>query len=113
MGENHKWLIVKIPVCDQSNGIKGISKKKFAYMRKRVNTALKHVRTTFWKEFRAIIVATDLQYPKFDRNTVHLTSEYQKEYNKQVLSAAAKLICEFCPWTKGEFVPEEHNQLLR
>ena len=111
--ENHKWLIVKIPVWDQCNGIKGISKNKFAYMRKRVNTTLKNARTTFWKEFRAIIVAIDLQYPKFDRKTVHLTSECQKQYNELVLGAASKLICEFCPWTIGEFVPAEHNRLLR
>ena len=81
-------------------------------MRKRVNSALHNVRTKFWKEFRAVIVATDLQYPKFLPNSVHLTPKYQKEFNRQVLSAAAKVICEFCSWTKTHFVSAEHNWLL-
>ena len=43
--ENHKWMIVKIPVWDESDGIRHISKKEFGELRKIANTALKTVRT--------------------------------------------------------------------
>ena len=110
--ENHKWLVVKIPVWDQSNGIRNISTDEFKYMRKRVNSGLHDGRTRFWKECRAVIMSTDLSFPKFLPKSVHLTPKFQTKFNKQVLSAAAKVLCEFCPWTKGEFVPAEHNWLV-
>ena len=43
----HKWMIVKIPVWDKSNGIRNITNAKFRELRKKTNTALKNVRTSF------------------------------------------------------------------
>ena len=108
----HKWMIVKIPVWDKSNGIRNISNDEFMNLRKKANTALRDARTSFWKKFRAVIVPTELQHPEFLQDSVHLTEEFQNLFNRQVLSAAAKLVCEFCPWTEGSFVPAEHNRLV-
>ena len=109
--EDHKWMLVKIPVWDESNGIRNITNAEFKELRRKANTALKTVRTSFWKEFRAVILSTDLQHPEFYPNSVHLTPRCQREFNRQVLSAAAKVVCEFCSWTQNDFVPAEHNRL--
>ena len=109
---NHKWMIVKIPAWDESDGIRGMAKDEFGLMRKKVNSALGNARTHLWKEFRAVIFAPNLQHPQFQRNSVHLTAEYQEIFNRQVLSAAAKVVCEFCTWTYTDFVPAEHNRLV-
>ena len=109
---SHKWMIVKIPVWDKSNGIRNISNDEFMNLRKKANTALRDVRTSFWKKFRAVIVPTVLQHPEFLQGSVHLTEEFQNLFNRQILSAAAKLVCEFCPWTEGSFVPAEHNWMV-
>ena len=109
---SHKWMIVKIPVWDQSNGIRGISKDEFTTLRRKANSALRDVRTSFWIKFRAVIVPTTLQHPEFQQGSVHLTEKHQDLFNRQILSAAAKLVCEFCPWTEGNFVPAEHNWMV-
>ena len=110
--ENHKWLVVKIPVWDQSEGIRYMKKKEFGELRKRANTALKNARTSLWVKQRVVVLSVDLPYPKFKPGTVHYTSPYQSAFNKQVFKAAGKVICEFCTWTKDKFVPAEHNFLV-
>ena len=107
----HKWMIVKIPAWDESDGIRGMAKEEFKLMRKKVNAALGNARTHLWKEFRAVIFAPNLQHPQFQQGSVHLTAEYQEIFNRQVLSAAAKVICEFCTWTYTDFIPAEHNRM--
>ena len=109
---NHKWMIVKIPAWDESYGIRGMTKNYFGLLRKKANTALKNARTYLWEKFRAVIFAPNLQHPQFQRNSVHLTAEYQVIFNSQVLSAAAKVICEFCTWTYTDFIPAEHNRMI-
>ena len=109
---DHKWLIVKIPAWDESNGIRNITNDVFKELRRKTNSALKNARTSFWNEFRAVILSTELQHPEFHSNSVHLTPSCQIEFNRQVLSAAAKVVCEFCTWTKTDFVPAEHNRLV-
>ena len=104
---NHKWLIVNVPVWD--NGIRGISTEDFRYYRKRVNTALKNSRTKYWEKFNAVILPMEIQHPQFIPGQVHLEQNSQEELNSQVFSAASKVICEFCTWTLGKFVPAEHN----
>ena len=108
----HKWLIVNVPVWDQSDGILGMSTEDFRYCRKRVNTALKNSRTKYWENFNAVILPMELQHPQFFPGKVHLKPNSQLDFNTQVFDAASKVICEFCAWTLGKFVPAEHNQLL-
>ena len=111
--KTHKWLIVNVPVWDQSDGILNMSPEDFRFCRKRINTALKNSRTQYWEKFNAVILPLDLQYPQFFPGKVHLRPDSQLDFNTQVFDAASKVICEFCTWTLGKFVSAEHNQLLR
>ena len=70
---NHKWMVVKIPVWDISDGIRNMSKKDFGELRKRANKALKTARTSFWKDHKAVILSIDLQHPEFLPKSVHPT----------------------------------------
>ena len=110
---SHKWMIVKIPAWDESNGIRGgMKKEEFKLLRRKVNTALENARTHLWKNFRAVIFTPHIQHPQFQPGSVHLTEEFQEIFNRQVLSAAAKVICEFCTWTYEHFIPAEHNRMI-
>ena len=111
--KTHKWLIVNVPVWDQSTGILHMTPEDFRICRKRINTALKNSRTRLWEEFNAVILCMELQYPQFFPGKVHLKPDSQLDFNTQVFDAASKVICEFCTWTLRKFVPAEHNLLLR
>ena len=108
----HQWLIVRIPVWDASNGIRYMDNKVFGDLRRKANSGLADARTRFWLEHRAVVLPIDLQSPQFIPGQVHLTDQYQREFNRQVLSAAAKIVCEFCHWTRERLVSREHNQLV-
>ena len=101
---NHKWLVVKIPVWDQSEGIRHMKKEEFKELRRRANTALKNARTSLWVNQKVIVLSIDLPNPEFIPGTVHYTLPFQRSFNKQVFKAAARVICEFCTWTEDKFV---------
>jgi len=107
----HKWLVVKISQWKGSEGIRGINPDDFKQLKKRANTALGNSKTKLWETFRAAILAPHIENPQFIPGEVHLTPEYQEKFNEQVLQAASKLICEFCPWTKDKYISEEHKDL--
>ena len=107
----HKWLVVKIPQWKGSEGIRGINPEDFKQLKKRANTALGNSKTKLWETFRAAILAPHIEDPQFIPGQVHLTPEYQEKFNEQVLQTASKLLCEFCPWTKGKYISEEHKDL--
>ena len=110
--EKHKWLIVKIPNWHESHGIKGVTPKVFKQLKKRANTGLDNRKTDLWTKFRAVLVAPHIEYAKFVPGQVHLAPEDQVKFNEQVLSVAAKVLCEFCTWTPGEYRWEEHKYIL-
>ena len=107
----HKWLIVKIPNWSESGAINGMDPKVFKQLRKRANTGITNRKTRFWTQYRAALVAPDLEYPKFHPGQVHLNEEYQNLFNTQILNATSKLICDFCTWTRDTFEPSEHKNL--
>ena len=108
----HKWLIVKIPQWKGSDGIRGIEPEKFRQMKKRANTGLDNNKSRLWKSFRAVLLGPHIPYPQFKPGEVHLTKEDQSKFNEQVIEVANKLLCEFCPWTAGEYKHQEHKDLL-
>ena len=109
---NHKWLIVKIPNWHESDGIRNIEPEEFKQMKKRANTGLDNNKTNLWESFRAVLVAPHIPYAQFKPGQVHLTKEDQVKFNEQVLEVAAKVLCEFCPWTPNKYEYQEHKNLL-
>ena len=94
--ERHKWLIVKIPNWHESNGIKGVTPEVFKQLKKRANTGLDNRKSDLWTKFRAVLLAPHIEHAKFVPRQVHLAPEDQEKFNEQVLSVAAKVLCEFC-----------------
>ena len=110
--EKHKWLIVKIPNWHESQGIRNITPYEFKQLKKRANTGIENKKTYLWTNFRAVLVAPHLEYAKFKPGQVHLTDKDQLKFNEQVLSVAAKVLCEFCTWTPDKYMYEEHKYIL-
>ena len=110
--EKHKWLIVGIPNWHGSQGINGIEPEDFKQLKKRANTGLDRNKTKLWTDHRAVLVTPHINYATFKPGQVHLTDKDQLIFNEQVLSVAAKVLCEFCPWTPNVYEYQEHKNLL-
>ena len=110
--KKHKWLIVKIPNWHESHGVRRITPQVFKQLKKRANTGLDRKKTDLWTKFRAVLVAPHIEYAEFKPGQVHLAEEDQLKFNEQVLSVAAKVLCEFCTWTPDEYNWEEHKYIL-